>query len=79
MPLPIDTATGQTENPAQQLYGAPPVVPPTYPQNSDRYGHGVPEADAAACNRPGATSVDDMGKSKAQLIVGIDFVRNRSA
>jgi len=78
MPPPINTATAPAGYPPQQIYGGPPAAPPNYPQNPASYGGYGPAAPPAAYNRPGgAAEVDGTGRGKAQLIVGIDFVRHR--
>lgn len=85
MPPPINTATQPAGYPPQQvLYGQPPApnAPPGYSQQQGGYG-GAPPAGyqppqpqgPQSYNRPGAAvEVEAGGRSKAQLIVGIDFV-----
>ena len=78
MPPPINTATQPAGYPPQQIYGNAPAAPPNYPPNPAGYGgYGQPAPAPAAYNRPGAAEVDGTGRGKAQLIVGIDFVRCR--
>lgn len=71
---------------AQQPVGYPPQAgPPGYPPQPPpgQYGagYGAPQPPPAAhgppavYNRPGMAEVAGEGRSKAQLIVGIDFVR----
>jgi len=81
MPPPINTSTQPAGYPPQQVYGAQPPAPPNYPPNPSGYGnYGQPAPAPAAYNRPGgvAAEVDGTGRGKAQLIVGIDFVRSCS-
>ena len=83
MPPPINTATQPAGYPPQQIgggygQGAPP---PGYPP-AGGYGGAYAPAGGAPPNpgygRPGAgglaSEMDAGGRSKAQLIVGIDFV-----
>lgn len=84
---PINTgAPGYPQHPQQPVgyppQGGPPGYPPQPPPG--QYGGGgygappppVPAAHGppAAYNRPGMAEVAGEGRSKAQLIVGIDFV-----
>lgn len=84
---PINTgAPGYPTHPQQQQpVGYPPPGPPGYPPQPPpgQYGAGygappppVPAAHGppAVYNRPGMAEVAGEGRSKAQLIVGIDFV-----
>jgi hypothetical protein len=86
-PPPIDTRAGQPAGyPPQQMYNQPPPQgPPGYApqpqQQQQQYGAPVPyqaptapPAGPNSYNRPGAVEVEAAGRSKAQLIVGIDFV-----
>jgi hypothetical protein len=86
---PINTAGGAPHGyPPQQMYQQQqPQGPPGYPppqQQTGQYGggYGAPPAAAPAPQGPqsyarpgGAVEVEAAGRSKAQLIVGIDFVR----
>jgi hypothetical protein len=82
MPPPINTGTQQPGYPPQQMYGPPGGGPPNYGQQPGGYGaaYGQPQPQApvpAQYRPPGAVAeVDGGARSKAQLIVGIDFVRN---
>ena len=83
-PPPINTAASgyPPGHPAQQQMGPPPPAggPPQYgpPQYGAPAQGGQSMAAAQYANR-GAVEVEGAGRSKAQLIVGIDFVsRNTS-
>jgi hypothetical protein len=54
---------------------APPGYGGGYPQPGAQ--HGAPPGLAAYGNRAPAVEVEGAGKSKAQLIVGIDFVSDK--
>lgn len=79
-PPPINTAASgyPPGHPAAQMGGAPPPAgPPQY--GPPQYGApGVPGNQSVAAaqyaNRNNAVEVEGAGRSKAQLIVGIDFV-----
>jgi hypothetical protein len=83
-PPPINTAATGYAPPqhAPMQQGGPPMqgppgVPPQYGgqapyQGQGQQGMGPP----AAYTRPGAVEVEGAGRSKSQLIVGIDFVSN---
>lgn len=83
-PPPINTgAAGGQYAPQQQMYGHPPPAagPPGYPPQppAGQYppggGYGAPAPQGPqSYQRPGAVEVEGAGRSKAQLIVGIDFV-----
>lgn len=76
MPPPINTNTQPAGYSPQQMYGAPPPPgPPGYAQQQGGYNpaYGAPQ-NVQAYHRPGAAEVDGGSRSKAQLIVGIDFV-----
>lgn len=79
-PPPINTAASgyPPGHPAAGAMGAPPPVggPPQY--GPPQYGAPPGGASLAAAqyqNRNNAVEVEGAGRSKAQLIVGIDFVR----
>ena len=84
---PINTgAPGYPAHPQQPVGYPPQGGPPGYPPQAPpgQYGAGgygapppVPAAHGppAAYNRPGMAEAPGEGRSKAQLIVGIDFVR----
>lgn len=62
---------------APQGVGAPYGHPPTYggqPQMNHRDSHGSGTMGHPAMGRPQAAEVEGTNRSKAQLIVGIDFV-----
>ncbi|KAI9726499.1 MAG: hypothetical protein M1828_001321 [Chrysothrix sp. TS-e1954] len=80
LPPPIQTG-GQAPPPAgigyppqghQHMYGQPPPYPPGGPPPPQQQG---PYGAYGQQNRPGAVEVEGAGRSKAQLIVGIDFMR----
>lgn len=83
-PPPINTAAGGYP----QQHGPPPMGGPPLSQGGGppQYGGGAPYAPAGAggmapvpYTRPGnAVEVEGAGRSKSQLIVGIDFVSNIS-
>ncbi len=84
-PPPINTAAAGGYPPghpgAGMGGGAPPAGPPQY--GPPQYGApGVPGGQSVAAaqyaNRNNAVEVEGAGRSKAQLIVGIDFVSFRS-
>jgi len=71
-PPPINTGGGHAYAPQhqQQLYQQP--APPGYPMQQ-QYGYGAPQQHHAYQQR--LAEVEGSQRSKAQLIVGIDFVR----
>lgn len=78
-PLPPINTQGHGYPPQAPLYQQP--APPGYPAQQQPYGgYGVPNppqpqpAATQQYQRPGAVEVDGVNRSKAQLIVGIDFV-----
>ncbi|KAL1628390.1 hypothetical protein SLS54_001963 [Diplodia seriata] len=76
-PPPINTAQGHYP-PQGQMYGQPPPAgPPGYPPQAQQPSYGgygnPPPAGPQAYARPQAVEVEGAGRSKAQLIVGIDF------
>lgn len=87
---PINTAGAPHGYPPQQMYQQQPQGPPGYPPQQQQQpqggyggGYGAPPPAAAPAapqgpqsyTRPGgAVEVEAAGRSKAQLIVGIDFV-----
>jgi hypothetical protein len=76
-PPPINTSGFPGGHPAQGM-GAP--APPGYGGGYPQPGaapHGAPHGLAQYGNRGPAVEVEGAGRSKAQLIVGIDFVSNR--
>lgn len=84
-PLPPINTGAPGYPPQQQQMGYPPQGPPGYPpqppQGGYGGGYGAPPAAAPAAphapasyNRPNMAEVAGEGRSKAQLIVGIDFV-----
>ena len=90
-PLPPINTGAPAGYPPQQMGGYPPQGPPGYPPQPPQaggYGGGYgapPPAPApaaphaqAAYNRPGVAEVAGEGRSKAQLIVGIDFVSRKN-
>ena len=76
-PPPINTGGGHAYAPQhqQQLYQQPP--PPGYPiQQQQAYGYGAPQVGShPAYQQNRLAEVEGSQRSKAQLIVGIDFVR----
>ena len=80
MPPPINTATQPAGYPPQQIGGGygQGTAPPGYPPGGGYGGAYAPAGGApqGAYGRPGglASEMDAGGRSKAQLIVGIDFV-----
>jgi hypothetical protein len=81
-PLP-PLNTGQSHYPPQApLYQQPPPGPPGYPAQqppyAGAYGGPPPAAAVQPYQRPGAVEVEGAGRSKAQLIVGIDFVSDKN-
>lgn len=75
-PPPINTGAGYPLPHQQQLYQQP--APPGYPlqQQPGPYGYGAPQMGHPAY-QPRFAEVEGSQRSKAQLIVGIDFVRPR--
>jgi hypothetical protein len=73
MPPPINTGVGQPGYPPNQVceQASPP---PAYPQARTYAPYPTAPPPAAQYQRSGSVEVDDGGKSRAQLIVGIDFV-----
>jgi hypothetical protein len=81
---PINTATApQPGYPPQQIYQGQPQGPPPGPPGYAQQPYGAPgyqqtppqpPVGPQSYNRPGAVEVEAAGRSKAQLIVGIDFV-----
>ena len=83
---PINTgAPGYPTHPQQPVgyppQGGPPGYPPQPPPGQYGAGYGAPlppvpaaHGPPAVYNRPGMAEVAGEGRSKAQLIVGIDFV-----
>jgi hypothetical protein len=81
---PINTSTAPPAGyPPQQLYQQPAQGPPGYATQPQQGGYGAPgyqqppsqaPVGPQSYNRPGAVEVEAAGRSKAQLIVGIDFV-----
>ncbi|KAL1637908.1 hypothetical protein SLS56_000465 [Neofusicoccum ribis] len=76
-PPPINTTQGHYP-PQGQMYGQPPPAgPPGYPPQAQQPNYGgygnPPPAGPQAYSRPQAVEVEGAGRSKAQLIVGIDF------
>ena len=82
MPPPINTGGGHAYAPQhqQQLYQQP--APPGYPmqqqqQQPSGYGYGAPAPQGPhAYGQRSLAEVEGSQRSKAQLIVGIDFVRD---
>ena len=89
MPPPINTGAAPAHGypPQGQMYQQAPQGPPGYPpqQQQQQAGYAAgyaapPQATPPApagpqsYSRPGAVEVEGAGRSKAQLIVGIDFV-----
>ena len=81
-PPPINTTPSgyPPGHPAASQMGAPPTAagPPQYGGGPPQYGAPVPGGGSIAAqqyaNRNNAVEVEGAGRSKAQLIVGIDFV-----
>lgn len=85
-PPPINTATNPAGYPPQQIqpqYGQQQQGPPGYgaPPPPNQGGYGQPQSyqppvpqGPGSYARPGPAEVDGGARSKAQLIVGIDFV-----
>lgn len=79
-PPPINTGAGHAYAPQHQqhMYGqqqqAP--APPGYPmqQQQQAYGYGAPQQANNALYGRSLAEVEGNNRSKAQLIVGIDFV-----
>lgn len=76
---PVNTATGHGY-PPPQVYGPPAGGPPPYPPQPQAgpYGYPTPAAPPQTYppSRGSAVEIEGAGRSKAQLIVGIDFVRH---
>jgi hypothetical protein len=81
-PPPINTGGGHAYAPQHQqhMYGqqqqqapAPPGYPMQQQQQQQAYGYGAPQGNNALYGRSLA-EVEGNNRSKAQLIVGIDFV-----
>ena len=85
-PPPINTAASgyPPGHPAAGQMGAPPAAggPPQYGGGPPQYGPPQPGGGSIAAqqyaNRNNAVEVEGAGRSKAQLIVGIDFVSTDS-
>ncbi|KAJ9638332.1 hypothetical protein H2199_007019 [Coniosporium tulheliwenetii] len=76
MPPPPIQTQGHGYPPPQPMYQQPPQGPPGYPVQPQyaQYAHGGPPPAGPQHGRPGAVEVEGgPGRSKAQLIVGIDF------
>lgn len=78
-PPPINTGGGHAYAPQhqQQMYQQP--APPGYPmqqQQQQAYGYGAPQVGShpAYQQQRAMAEVEGSNRSKAQLIVGIDFV-----
>jgi len=75
-PPPINTGGGHAYAPQhqQQMYQQPP--PPGYPmqQQQQAYGYGAPQVGGHPAYQQRVAEVEGSQRSKAQLIVGIDFV-----
>jgi hypothetical protein len=86
-PPPINTAASgyPPGHPAAGGMGAPPAAggPPQYGGGPPQYGAPPPAGGSIAAqqyaNRNNAVEVEGAGRSKAQLIVGIDFVSIESS
>jgi hypothetical protein len=76
MPPPINTGLGQPGYPPNQVCEQPSPPLAGYPQAGAYAPYLTAPLPAAQYRRGGADEVDDGGKSRAQLIVGIDFVRS---
>lgn len=77
-PPPINTGGGHAYAPQhqQQMYAPQPNAPPGYPMQNNAYGYGAPPQHGAPQGVYGRqmAEVEGSQRSKAQLIVGIDFV-----
>ena len=74
MPPPINTGLGQPGYPPNQVCEQASPPPPGHPQAAAYAPYPTAPPPAAQQRRGGAVEVDDGGKSRTQLIVGIDFV-----
>ena len=77
-PPPIDTRTGGHGYPPNSMY-PPAAAPPGYGGGGGGggYGYGAPAPSGGALyGRMNAAEVEGSQRNKAQLIVGIDFVRH---
>jgi hypothetical protein len=83
-PPPINTGGGHAYAPQHQqhMYGQQQApAPPGYPmqqqqqQQQHAYGYGAPQQGANPLYGRSLAEVEGNNRSKAQLIVGIDFVR----
>jgi hypothetical protein len=74
MSPPINTSVGQPGYPPNQVCGQASRAPPGYPQAGVHAPYPTAPSPAAPYRPSGAVEVDGGGKSKAQLIVAIDFV-----
>lgn len=74
-PPPINTGGGHGYPPQshQPMYGQP--APPGYPMQQQAYGYGAPQPAGPHSYQRNLAEVEGSNRSKAQLIVGIDFVR----
>lgn len=78
-PPPINTGGGhgyppQGHAPQQPMY----AQPPQYPMGQPAYGYGAPQpVNPHYARGQGLAEVEGSNRSKAQLIVGIDFVSNK--
>ena len=76
-PPPINTGGGHAYAPQhqQQMYAQQPPAPPGYAHGGPQqaYGYGAPVAGPHSYQR-NLAEVEGSNRSKAQLIVGIDFV-----
>jgi len=74
-PPPINTGGGHAYAPQhqQQMYQQP--APPGYPMQQQAYGYGAPQVGGHPAYQQRFAEVEGSQRSKAQLIVGIDFVR----
>jgi hypothetical protein len=81
-PPPINTGGGHAYAPQhqQQMYSqqqqapAPPGYPMQQQQQQHAYGYGAPQQGANPLYGRSLAEVEGNNRSKAQLIVGIDFV-----
>jgi hypothetical protein len=74
MPPPINTSVGQPGYPPNQVCEQASPPPPGYPQ-AGAYAPYPTAPPPGAQDRHGKTDkIDDGGKNKTQLVVGIDFV-----
>ncbi|TKA23757.1 hypothetical protein B0A50_07039 [Salinomyces thailandicus] len=74
-PPPINTGGGHAYAPQHQQQMYQPPQPPSYPvqQSGYGYGHGVPQMAGHPAYQHRLAEVEGSHRSKAQLIVGIDF------